>query len=377
MFESSVFNQTIPGWSNPSRERTEYTIGVLPGEGIGPEIIAVSLRVLEALAELTFIDFRILEGGKIGLPAKRETGCSLTPGVIDFCGSIFAEKGAILCGPGGARFVYELRSQFDLFCKLSPLRPVKALLDCGVVKADVLKDVDILMVRENAGGVYFGRWEEKEGVNGLTASHCFEYRADEVERILHVAIGLARKRRGRLSLVLKSDGIPSISQLWIRIFNDLTRNSDLSCQILEVDNATFRLIGEPSDFDVIVSPNLFGDILADCGGLLLSSRGMCFSGNFGTNGKAVYQTGHGAAYGLAGRDKANPIGQVFSLSMLLRTSFGLHGLADLIEGAVGRTLTDGWRTADILGPNSKLVGTRELGELIVQRIEQMSYHKEP
>ena len=140
----------------------------------------------------------------------------------------------------------------------------------------------------------------------------------------------------------------------------------------QVDNAVFQLIHAARKFDVIVSTNLFGDILADCGGLLLGSRGMCFSGNFGEDGMAVYQTGHGAAYHLAGKDHANPIGQILSLAMLLRVSFGLTELACRIEAAVEKTLKEGWRTADIVAPGCRVVGTQELGRRICQAIGELS-----
>ena len=368
-----IFRQTIPGWSDSQQGKSEYTIGVLPGEGIGPEVIGVSLLVLEAVTRGTHINFKVRVGGKIGLPAQRETGHVLTPEVLAFCESIFAEEGVMLCGPAGGRFVYELRSRFDLFCKITPLLPLVALRDTGVVKADALEDVDILLVRENSGGIYFGKYKEMPEADGLTASHFFVYREDQVERILRVAIGLASMRQRRLTLVLKSEGIPSISRLWIKVLNDLVKGSSLSFEILQVDNAAFQLIQPARTFDVVVSPNLFGDILADCGGLLLGSRGMCFSGNFGKNGMAVYQTGHGAAYDLAGKDEANPVGQILSLAMLLRMSFGLEELAGRIETALDKTLSEGWRTPDILTSDCKIVGTRELGSRIVQVIEELKH----
>jgi 3-isopropylmalate dehydrogenase len=327
---------------------------------------------MDALGRGTPIDFKVQEGGEIGLRAQQETGRTLTPEVLAFCESIFEEGGAVLSGPAGGRFVYELRSHFDLFCKVVPLSPLAALFDTGVLKPDALQDVDILLVRENVGGVYFGRWEEERGEHGITASHCFEYRRDQVERILRVAVGLAKARRKRLSLVLKAEGIPSISRLWIEVWNGLLKGSDLDYEILQVDNAAFQLIHAARNFDVVVSTNLFGDILADCGGLLLGSRGVCFSGNFGSNGMAVYQTGHGAAYDLAGSDRANPIGQILSLAMLLQVSFGLPELADRIKSGIEKTLGEGWRTPDIMVPGCRVVGTQELGRRISQAIEELS-----
>jgi 3-isopropylmalate dehydrogenase len=171
---------------------------------------------------------------------------------------------------------------------------------------------------------------------------------------------------------LKTEGIPSISRLWVKVLEELVRDVDLRTEVLQVDNAVFQLLREARNLDVIVSPNLFGDILADSGGLLLGSRGMCFSGNLGRDGMAVYQTGHGGAHDLAGSDRANPIGQIHSLSMLLRTSFGLTGSADLIERAVERTLRDGWRTPDIDAPGRKIIGTREMGRRIAQAVQERS-----
>jgi 3-isopropylmalate dehydrogenase len=371
MIDNLTLCEVISGWTSRSGEKNRSTIGVLPGEGIGPEIIGVSLDVLDAVTRGTPVQFEVETGGDIGLPAQQKTGQVLTKEVVSFVESVFSRGGAVLCGPGGGRFVYELRSEFDLFCKVTPIRPLPALLDVGVVKTDNLNDVDILIVRENAGGIYFGQWEASQEGNGLRASHTFEYRENEVERILCVAVALARGRR-HLSLILKPDGIPSISRLWVEVFKRVVKDSGLESQILQVDYAAYQLIHSAEKFDVIVCPNLFGDILSDLGGLLMGSRGMCFSGNFGKDGRAVYQTGHGAAYDLSGRDQANPIGQLCSLTMLLRVSFGQQGLAQRIEAAMEKVLREGWRTPDIASSGCKVVGTRELGDRIVEAIEALN-----
>ncbi|MEW5901693.1 MAG: isocitrate/isopropylmalate family dehydrogenase, partial [Acidobacteriota bacterium] len=277
--------------------------------------------------------------------------------------------GALLCGPGGGRFVYDLRARFDLFCKISPVRPLASLLDAGAVKPEAKKGADIFLVRENAGGDYFGRWQQEENRGKKIASHHVEYREEEVERIVRVALGLAKNRRGRLTLVLKSHGLPAISELWASVTEKLVKDSGVRLEILEADNAAFQLIQAARDFDVAVSSNLFGDILADCAGLLLGSRGLCFSGNFGTDGKAVYQTGHGAAYDLQGRDQANPVGQILSLALLLEVSFGLTGMATVILNGLEKTLGEGWRTADIASPGHRVVGTREFGQRLIDSLE--------
>ena len=375
MIDDLTLCEVISGWTSRSDEKTKRTIGVLPGEGIGPEIIEVSLNVLDAVTQGTPVQFEVEKGGDIGLPAQQKTGQVLTKDIVSFVDSVFLAGGAVLCGPGGGRFVYELRSEFDLFCKVTPIRTLPPLLDVGVVKPDKLNDVDILIVRENAGGIYFGRWDETQEGDGSRASHTFEYREDEVERILCVAVALARGRHRRLTLVLKPDGIPSISRLWIEVFKRVVKDSGLESEILQVDYAAYHLIHAAQDFDVIVCPNLFGDILSDLGGLLMGSRGMCFSGNFGKDGRAVYQTGHGAAYDLSGRNQANPIGQLCSLAMLLHVSFGQQGLAQRIEAAMEKVLREGWRTRDIASPGCRVIGTRELGDRIVEAIEALNKAK--
>ncbi|MFO7542458.1 MAG: isocitrate/isopropylmalate family dehydrogenase [Thiobacillus sp.] len=369
--QGATLSAVLPGQAHPAFSTRKYTIGVLPGEGIGPEVIGVCLDVLERITEITGVLFDIRLGGKIGLPAKAETGQVLPPAIIDFCGGVFDDGGAVLCGPGGARFVYELRTHFDLFYKLTPLRPMPELRDCGVVREEARSQVDIVMVRENTGGLYFGEAKRTVDAKGRTTiSHCYSYRDDQVERTLRVAISLAVLRRRLLCLVVKPGGIPEISSLWMDTLDRLIAGENLQVNIMEVDNAAFQLINAARGFDVVVSPNMFGDVLADCGSLLLGSRGMSYSGNFGSTGRAVYQTGHGAAYDLAGLNRANPLGQVQSVAMMLRESFGLGVIADTIESAMAVTLAEGWRTADIAGPGSRVIGTREMGQRVLGALEQ-------
>lgn len=367
-----AFSPLLPGWKPRRPSDGECLVGVFPGEGIGPEVIAAALDVLAVLSLHTSAKFNLVTGGDIGTLAERKSGRALTDEASDFCSRVFADGGTIFCGPGGGRFVYEVRSKFDLFCKLSPLRPFASLAGSGPLAAHAVADVDIMMVRENVSGLYFGSWGREQTSEGAArAYHRSTYDEHEVRRILQVAIDVAAARRGRLSVVVKPSGIPAISELWAEVLAEQLRNSAVEGEILEIDNATYQLIAAARRFDVIVSPNLFGDILADVGGLLLGSRGLCFSGNFGRAGQAVFQTGHGAAYDLAGTDRANPLGQILSLAMMLRESLGLGELAVAVESAIEATLRSGWRTPDLAAPDSRIVGTREMGRRVAESLERV------
>ena len=215
------------------------------------------------------------------------------------------------------------------------------------MRPERLEGVDIVVVRENVSGLYFGSWGiVSQSDNCRVAYHHSSYREDEVERILTVALALARQRRNKLDVITKPGGIPAISQLWQEKLQELNHDEGVATRVLEVDNAAYQLIAHPEDFDVVACPNLFGDVLGDCGSLLLGSRGLSFSGNFGGCGCAVYQTAHGAAWPLAGTDRANPIGQICSLGMMLRESCDLPVAAEAIEQAIELTLRAvcAWRT---------------------------------
>lgn len=357
------------GWQTPDSAAPPYSIGILSGEGIGPEVIRASLAVLEAIESATSHRFALRYGGPIGLEAQRQTGQVLTEEVDRFCREIFAEGGAVFCGPGGGRFVYELRERFDLFCKLVPLKPLPALRDIGPLRPETVADADILVIRENIGGLYQGEFGFEKIAGLRRAFHNLHYDDAQVARILEVAVAAARLRRGGLCVIGKPGGAPSISQLWREHAERLAAGSGIKLRFLEVDNACYQLVAEPRSFDVVAAPNLFGDVLADGATVLLGSRGLSYSANFSGGGRAVYQTGHGAAYDLAGSDRANPLGQIQSLAMLLRENFGLATLESEIRGAINDTLAAGWRTADIASDGCKVIGTQALGRKIAERLE--------
>jgi 3-isopropylmalate dehydrogenase len=347
-------------------------VGVLLGEGVGPEVVRAALGVLDAVGAATGRRFDVQIGDT---PARTRTGPGLSPEVTALCESVFATGGAMLCGPVGGRFVYDLRARYDLYCKIVPLRPSPALADAMIVGRERVADVDVLVVRENVGGLYGGAFGHRDG--GRVAFQECAYTAEQVARIVAVAAALAAARRGRLALVVKRGGVPAVSALWADEGERIAREHGVAFEVLDVDNAGFQLVADPRRFDVIVAPNMLGDVLADVGAVLLGSRGMSYSANFGPGGRAVYQTGHGAAYDLAGTDRANPVAQIMTLATMLRESFGLFEAAGTIEDAVDRVLASGLRTADVAGPGSRIVGTRALGERIAMEVaERSSVHAE-
>lgn len=359
----------LPGWAQEDAAPRRRVVGVLPGEGIGPEVVRVALDVLEALADATGERFEIRSGGPIGAEAQRLTGKSLSDDIAGFCEEIFGAGGALLCGPGGARFVYELRKRFDLYCKFTPLAPAPALKDRGPLRPERLEGVDIVAVRENVGGLYFGEGGRETDAQGReTAFQRFAYREDQVERILGVAAKLAFLRRGRLTVVVKREGVPEISELWLEGVERLRRASAIELEVLDIDNAVYQLIARAQRFDVIVSSNMFGDVLADCGALLLGSRGLSYSGNFGVAGRAVYQTGHGAAYDIAGSNTANPAGQILSAAMMLEESFAWPEGARRVRESLAAVLARGLRTADICADAARVAGTREFGAAVCDEL---------
>jgi 3-isopropylmalate dehydrogenase len=347
-------------------------IGVLEGGGIGPEVIGATLCVLAAVEEALDLRFEVRRGGLIGEEAEARFGRALPETTTKFCAEIFGERGAILSGPGGGRYVYDLRRQFDLFCKFVPVRPLPELAGAGRIIPRHLLHFNLLIVRDNVGGVYQGQWRERASENGRCAEHSFGYQETEVRRLLGVAARAAANRRGRLHVIIKDGGVPAISALWRDVGRAVARQESLDAAFMNVDLAAYELIQRPEQFDVIVAPNLFGDILADLAGVLVGSRGVTFSGNFDSHGNAVYQTNHGCARDLAGTDKANPAGQILSLAMLLRESFGLDEAANLIERSLADVWREGSRTEDVAEAGCAVLGTRAWTERVVQQVHRLA-----
>jgi 3-isopropylmalate dehydrogenase len=356
-----------------SKKSGHHLIGVLRGEGIGPVVVDIALELLAVITASGGPRFQFECGGPIGIESLSRCGIELNSEVVAFCESIFSRRGAILAGPGGGRFVYDLRRRFDLYFKLSPIRSCGALTSTGPVDVESPSDVDIMVVRENIGGVYQGSWQTEYSASaGRVESHSFSYSEHDVRRLLKQACLQAGRRRGSVTVVTKFGGVPGISDLWRSCAIEIAREVGVSPRFLDIDCAAYKLVKSPAEFDVIAAPNLFGDILGDLGGVLVGSRGLTYSGNFADNGAAVFQTNHGAAYDLVGKDLANPAGQILSLAFLLREHLGLVREANLIEEALVRVWKMGWRTADLMARGCRQVGTSRMGGLVLEALRQLA-----
>jgi len=355
---SQLFGSSCPASSPP------FLIGVLPGEGVGPAVVDAALEVLAAVGSVSGLAFEVRFGGAIGLDAIGQSGKPLSAEVSGFCREVFAAGGAVLAGPGGGRFVYDMRRTFDLFCKLSPIHPFEELRGAGRLRPEAGDGIDLVVMRENLGGLYQGESESAD----RRVVHTFSCSEEEARRVLEAGVRLARQRRGRLTVVVKDSGLPALSALWREQARAAAAGAGIEHAFLDIDYAVYQLIQNPRDLDVLVAPNCFGDILADLGGVLMGSRGLTYGVSVSAAGAAVYQTNHGAAYDLAGADRANPAGQILSLALMLRESFGLAAEADLVTEALRRVWAGGWRTADLGEPGCRVVGTRELTRRVAEAV---------
>ncbi|MFC1485629.1 isocitrate/isopropylmalate family dehydrogenase [Candidatus Latescibacterota bacterium] len=378
--QENTLHGTLHPWSDLIFDRSlskaaplsPYLVGVLGGEGIGPEVIAATLTVLKALESSGPDRFEVNYQDVIRSDPEPATESILSDEAAAFCQSIFSRNGAVLTGPLGGRVVYDLRKELDLFCKISPIKVYGELSAAGRMNNQYTQDVDILIIRENTSGAYQGSWRETSTSNGdRRAEHSFAYTEKEVRRILDVAAGIAQRRRGTITVICKDGGIPSISKLWRDCTIAVASETGVEYSLLNIDYAAYRLIQHAQEFDVVVAPNLFGDILSDICGVLLGSRALAYSGNFSSDRGAVYQTNHGSAHDLVGTNTANPVGQIFSLAMMLKESFGLNRQAILIERAVKEVWRQGWRTPDLEESGCRLAGTREMGDLIAEALAQL------
>ncbi|NPB08585.1 MAG: 3-isopropylmalate dehydrogenase [Aquificae bacterium] len=356
-----------------------FRIAVLKGDGIGPEIVEQTLRVLDKVSELYGVEFEYEEGliGGIAIDLK---GTPLPDETLELC----KRSDAILLGAvGGPKWddlptdkrpekgLLKIRKELDLYANLRPARVWDPLISSSPLREEIVRGTDLLVIRELTSGIYYGEPRgifEEEGKR--YAVNTMKYTEDEIRRVVRKAFEIARKRRKKLTSVDKAN-VLEVSALWREVVEEEKKNfPDVELEHLYVDNCAMQLVRRPSSFDVIVTGNIFGDILSDEAGVVVGSLGMLPSASVGDR-YALYEPVHGSAPDIAGRGVANPIATILSAAMMLKYSFGMDEAHDLVEKAVEETLREGYRTPDIWTEGTKKVGTREITDRILQNMERL------
>lgn len=356
-----------------------YKIALIRGDGIGPEVVGEAVKVLEQVGKKfghTFIYTDVLMGGC----AIDAAGKSYPDGTAEACKACDA---VLLGAVGGPKWghstdpekrpetaLLSIRKDLGLYANLRPAALRPALADaCPLKKETADKGIDLMMVRELTGGIYFGQKERYQTEDrGEEASDRMAYSEKEIERIGRRAFELARLRRKKVASVDKANVLET-SRLWRQVMHRLAEEySDVEYEDVLVDNAAMQLVRDPSQFDVVVTENMFGDILSDEASMITGSIGLLPSASIGDTAPGLYEPIHGSAPDIAGQDKANPIATILSVAMMLRYSFHLADEANAVEQAVDAVLAEGYRTADIAKAGEKAIGTLEMGRLICERI---------
>ncbi|WP_196801163.1 3-isopropylmalate dehydrogenase [Thioalkalivibrio sp. ALE16] len=351
---------------------------VLPGDGIGPEIVAEALKVLERVGEIGGLDLEI-EQGLIGGAAHDAAGHPYPEATREAA----RRADAILLGAVGGpqyeslerdlrpeRGLLGIRSDLGLFANLRPAILYPQLASASTLKPEVVSGLDILIVRELTGGIYFGQPRGIEERNGERYGfNTAAYSESEIERIARVGFEAAMKRGKRLCSVDKAN-VLEVSELWREVVERVGKEfPEVELSHMYVDNAAMQLVRDPKQFDVMVTGNMFGDILSDAAAMLTGSIGMLPSASLNSEGVGLYEPIHGSAPDIAGQGKANPMATVLSVAMLLRHSLNRNDLAERIEQAVGWVLDQGLRTPDIFGEGMTLVGTQGMGDALVAALD--------
>ncbi len=353
-------------------------IAVLPGDGIGQEIVAEAVKVIERLKQAYGLDVE-LEQGLVGGSAYDKTGSPLPEETLQLA----KESDSILLGAvGGYKWesldiavrpekgLLGLRAELELFANLRPAILYPQLADASTLKPEVVSGLDIMIVRELTGGIYFGKPRgvrtldngEREGYNTLV------YRESEISRIAKVAFDIAAKRDNRVCSVDKAN-VLECTELWREVVTkEATDFSHIELSHMYVDNAAMQLVREPKQFDVMVTTNMFGDILSDCAAMLTGSIGMLPSASLDINSKGMYEPIHGSAPDIAGQNIANPLATILSVAMMLRYSLNDADNAERIEAAVNKVLDDGLRTQDIYSDGMNKVSTSEMGNAVLAEL---------
>ena len=364
-----------------------YRIVAIPGDGVGPEVVGAARRVVDAVAEASgfAVAWSDVAAGGVAIDAH---GVAIRPEDVERCRNADAVLLGAVGGPAWSdpsssvrpeQALFALRGGLGLFANLRPVTVHPSLLGASPLRPELLDGVDLLIVRELTGGIYFGDRTEPAGEPGeRSALDTMPYHEREVRRIVRLACDLARSRRGRVTQVDKAN-VLATSRLWRTVTDEVARDyPDVAVAHQLVDSCAMLLVRRPASFDVIVTENLFGDILSDEAAVLAGSLGMLPSASLGERRTAhgvfgLYEPIHGSAPDIAGQDRANPIGTILSAAMLLRMSLGREDAAAAIEAAVGRALDDGWRTMDLADAADAhdglvVVGTTAMATAVIQRL---------
>ncbi|HJE65952.1 3-isopropylmalate dehydrogenase [Campylobacter avium] len=352
-------------------------IAVVRGDGIGTEIVEEALKILKALAKLYKHDFsfsEVLAGGC----AIDKTGLCLPDESLKAC----KDSDAVLLGAvGGPKWdkekstnrpeqaILKLRKELNLFANIRPAFLFDILKEASPLKPEILeKGIDLLILRELTGGVYFGEHKTQSIDNELVASDDMSYKQSEIERIAKLGFEIARTRKKRLCSVDKANVLDT-SRLWRKVLDEMAKKyPDVELEHMYVDNAAMQLCARPSHFDVLLTENMFGDILSDEASVITGSIGLIPSASINESSKGLYEPIHGSAPDIAGQNKANPIATILSVAMMLKLSFKLEKEAKAIEDAVQETLKQGFRTADIMSKDCTLLTCSQMGDEILKNL---------
>jgi len=353
-------------------KKERYTIAVLPGDGIGPEVMAEALKVLQAVALKNRFQVQ-LNQADVGGVAIEKFNTPLPASTLQTCRQADA---VLLAAIGHPRYdslpsdkrpekgLLGLRAELGLYANLRPAKIYPSLIGASTLKEEVVRDIDLLIVRELTGGLYFG---EPRGLQQEMGFNTMVYRRHEVERIAQTAFEAAARRGKKVTSVDKAN-VLEVSQFWRKIVLQVAaRYPDIALDHYYVDNCAMQLVRNPRQFDVILTENLFGDILSDEASMLTGSLGMLPSASLGT-GSAMYEPVHGSAPDIAGKNIATPIAMIASVAMMLRYSFDRSQEAEGVETAISRVLEAGYRTRDIAAEGDRVVSTSEMGALITEAL---------
>lgn len=356
---------------------TQRIIAILPGDGIGPEVTQQAVRVIEWINDNHDAGFDV-QTQPVGGAAYDLHGTPLPEATLELAKS----ADAILLGAVGGpkwesiqrqhrpeRALLGLRSELELFSNLRPAILFPELASASTLKPDVVSGLDIMIVRELTGGIYFGEPRGIEGESGQRKGfNTMVYSEPEIERIAHSAFKIAMQRDKRLCSVDKAN-VLEVSELWREVVISIGQSyPEVELSHMYVDNACMQLVRAPKQFDVMVTTNLFGDILSDAASMLTGSIGMLPSASLDANGKGMYEPVHGSAPDIAGQGIANPLATILSVAMMFRSTFNQPELASRIELAVSQTLADGFRTADIVSADETTVSTQAMGDAVIERL---------